>query len=277
MSWRELVSADGRLAATLAGEAEAKHGAPLLVCVHGGGCSARYFDLKGFSVLERALARGLPVLLVNRPGHGGSPPARTAQPIEEAAALVPPLIDEVAGGRAAVVIGHSIGGAVTLLLAAQQGAVGPVRAVAVSGIGDRIAQPFKAAWADLLTGKGAEPTTAFFFGPEGTYRWNAPAALRKASESWQLDEAQDVVLGWPKRFAGVAARVRLPVHLRLAEHERIWETGPQAVARMAAAMPTAPAVDAGVLPQGGHLYELHKRGGEHVEAQLDFLLRENRR
>lgn len=270
MSRRDIVSADGRLTAVLAGEGEAPPEAPLLVCIHGGGCSARYFDLKGFSTVERALARHLPVLLVNRPGHAGSAPAATHQPIEEAAALIPRLIEDVRGTRPVAIIGHSIGGAVALTIAAERPGW-PLRAIAVSGIGDRIARGFREAWSELLSGTAAEPTTAYFFGPEGTYRWNAPAALRRASEPWQMDEAEDVVRGWPDRFAAVASAVCVPVHLRLADHERIWETGDEAIARMAAALARAAAVDAAVLPEGGHLYELHKRGSELVESQLDFL------
>jgi pimeloyl-ACP methyl ester carboxylesterase len=271
VSRRELVSGDGRLAATLAGEAEAEPNAPLLVCIHGGGCNARYFDLKGFSVLERALARGLAVLLVNRPGHGGSAPAQSHRPIEEAATLIPSLIGEVRGNRAVAIIGHSIGGAVAMTIAAQD-QPWPLRAIAVSGIGDRIAPGWEEAWAQLLSGTAVEPATSYFFGREGTYRWNAPAALRKAGEPWQMDEVEDVIRMWPERFPSLAAQVRVPVYIRLAEHERIWEAGQGAGLRIAAALHGASKVDAGILPDGGHLYELHKRGSELVEAQLDFLL-----
>ena len=65
----------------------------------------------------------------------------------------------------------------------------------------------------------------------------------------------------------------MPVHLRLAEHEKIWETGPNVVFRMAARLEQAPLVDAALLPEGGHLYELHVRGLELIASQLDFVER----
>jgi pimeloyl-ACP methyl ester carboxylesterase len=244
----------------------------LLVCIHGGGCNARYFDLKGFSVVERALARGMPVLLVNRPGHGGSAPPRTERAIDEAAALIPPLIQEVRGDRPVVIIGHSIGGAVALALAAKPTAW-PLKAIAVSGIGDRITAEFEQAWSTLLSGVPVETDINHFFGPEGTYRWTAPMALRQASEPWQGDEVVDVVQEWPLRFAATAGKVGAAVHLRLAEHERIWDNSEEAVTRMREALGRSARVDAAILPDGGHLYELHKRGGELTESQLDFFER----
>lgn len=270
MPRRSIQSADGQLTAILAGM-EAAPEAPLLVCIHGGGCSARYFDLKGFSTVDRALARQLPVLLVNRPGHGGSAPARTDHPINEAAAVLPALVDEVRGNRAVVIIGHSIGGAVALTIAAQR-QDWPLKAIAISGIGDRITPEFEEAWTALLSGVPVETNISHFFGPEGTYRWNAPTALRKASEPWQADEVEDVVQEWPRRFLATAGDVRVPVHLRLAEHERIWDNGQEAIGRMTSALKRSPQVDAAIVPEGGHLYELHKRGWELIESQLDFLV-----
>lgn len=269
MPRRSIRSADGLLTATLAGKEAAAPAAPLLVCIHGGGCSGRYFDLKGFSTVDRALARQMPVLLVNRPGHGGSAPARTHQPIEEAAARLPALIDEIRGDRPVVIIGHSIGGAVALTIAAQRHEW-PLKAIAVSGIGDRITPEFEEAWAALLSGVPVETNIGHFFGPEGTYRWNGPAALRKASEPWQADEVMDVVQQWPERFTATAGEVRTAVHLRLAEHERIWDNSQEAVDRMRGALSRSAQVDAAILPEGGHLYELHKRGWELIESQLDF-------
>lgn len=267
----DIRSADGRLAAILAGREEAEPKAPLLVCIHGGGCCARYFDLHGFSTLQRALARQMPVLLVDRPGHGGSAPARSDHPIEEAAELIAALIDDQRAGREVAVIGHSIGGAVAMRVAGQR--PNWLRTIAISGIGDEIAPTFGALWSSFAVDNELKLTIDHFFGPPGTFRWNAPAALRAAAEPWRMAEARDVIFGWPGRFAAAAAAIHVPVHFRLAEHEAIWRTGAGVVARMAKAFQASRDVDAAILADGGHLYELHKRGGEFVESQLDFILR----
>jgi pimeloyl-ACP methyl ester carboxylesterase len=248
--------------------------APLLLCIHGGGCNGGYFDIRGYSVAREAMVGGFDVLLVDRPGHGGSAPPRTANPISEAADLLPGHLAPIMGTRTSrdlVVIGHSIGGAVALTLAAN--AQLAVRGVAVSGIGRT---PSDAAWAwlagqaDLKT-TNPEPPPEFFFGPKDSYDWRGPIALRKVVETWRPDELSDVRVDWPTRFDVVAGMIDVPVAFHLAEHERIWRASAQDVADAAARFTRAPHVEAGVLPDGGHLYEIHKRGVELVALQLAFL------
>ncbi|WP_174300519.1 hypothetical protein [Caulobacter sp. S45] len=51
------------------------HGAyPLIISLHGGTYSSAYFDLPGYSLLDTAEALDLPVLAMDRPGYGASPP-----------------------------------------------------------------------------------------------------------------------------------------------------------------------------------------------------------
>jgi pimeloyl-ACP methyl ester carboxylesterase len=248
--------------------------APLLLCIHGGGCNSGYFNIRGFSVARAAMASGFDVLLVNRPGHGGSAPPRTAHPIDEAADLLPRHLAPIMAPRASrdlVVIGHSIGGAVALTLAAEARLA--IRSVAVSGIGRKpsdAARVWLAAKANLK-GPNLDPPSEFFFGPEGSYDWRGPIALRKVVETWRPDELQDVRTDWPRRFDAVAGLIDVPVAFHLAEHERIWRAGAQDVADAAARFTRAPHVKSGVLPDGGHLYEIHKRGAELVALQLAFL------
>lgn len=243
------------------------------MCIHGGGCNSKYFDIRGFSVAKAALARGFDVLLVNRPGHGGSDPPRTNNPIAEAAARLRDHLAPIMTGRASpdvVVIGHSIGGAVALMLAAKQNIV--IRGVAVSGIGRTLSDTSKAA---LMRSEidYADPPHDFFFGPKGSYAWNAPMALRKVIEPWRVDDIHDVRISWPEQFDTVAAAITVPVAFHLAEYERIWRAAHADVAEAAACFTASPVVDAGVLPDGGHLYEVHKRGPELLARQFDFLHR----
>jgi len=248
-----------------------REAAPLLLCIHGGGCNGGYFDMKGFSVAEAAIAHGFDVLLVNRPGYGGSAPPRTASPITEATELLPGYLLPILAARASpdlVVIGHSIGGAVALTLAAANRL--PIRAVAVSGIG-RIPSDAALAWLAEQASTDPEPPPEFFFGPDGSYDWRGPLALRRVVEPWRHEELEDVRTNWPGRFDTVAAAIMVPVAFHLAEYERIWRASPADVADAAARFTHAPQVEAGVLPDGGHLYEIHRRGGELTALQLAFL------
>lgn len=244
---------------------------PLLLCVHGGGCNGNYFDLKGFSVAQVALARGFDVLLVNRPGHGGSAPPRTTNPIREAADLLSDHLRPIMAARGSpdlMVLGHSIGGAVAMVLAAE-GQIA-IRAVAVSGIG-RVPSDAARTWLIEQGTTNPEPPREFFFGPEGSYDWRGPIALRKAVEPWRADELQNVRVDWPAAFDAVASAITVPVAFHLAEHERIWRANADDVADAAARFTRAQRVEASVLPDGGHLYEIHKRGAELAARQIVFL------
>lgn len=253
---------------------------PLLVCIHGGGSNGRYFELKGRSLAASAVARGFPTLLLNRPGHGGNPPLADKAPIAASVPLIRHFVDEVRGdaglaGFGVALIGHSIGGAVALRLAAARGDW-PLVGLAVSGIGD-VSPPAITAMPPGGGGGGEAfaPSPAFsealFHDPDRLLNWKALASLRAATEPWLAGEVAEIVFCWPSEWPTVAARINAPVHLRLAEHERIWGTGEVAVARMAAALGSSSRVDAALLRGGGHLYEAYRDGPALIAAQLDFL------
>ncbi len=251
---------------------------PLLVCIHGGGCNGDYFDLTGCSTLAAARERGFGVLRVNRPGYGGTPPPTSPHPVATTAAPIRRFIDEVRAAHApasdgVALIGHSIGGAVALRLASERGEW-PLRAVAVSGIGDRVAAGMAGVTVDRHAARVDAPEgldTLIFENGGAPQSWKALASLRRAAEPWLVSEVIEIVEDWPGQWPAVARAVAVPVHLRLAEHERLWQTGPVAVERVAAALSAAPVVDAALLEGGGHLYETSKRGPELAQAQLDFI------
>lgn len=272
-----LKSQDGFVAGSIVGAGDAASGSPLLVLIHGGGCSSTYFDIGPLSTVAAARAAGWPVLLVDRPGYGGNAMLPGETPVLDSAPLVRGFIDEARGAYAPetngiAVIGHSIGGSLAVTLAGDRD--WPLRALAISGIGDRPTAEV-CRWCDdyLARRHASDPDAALFFGPPGSYGWQASMALRKSSEPWRMPEVVETVVRWPARFAETAAAVTAPIQIRLAEHEHIWATGEEALRRMADAFVAAARVDAAILPDGGHLYEIHKRGPELVEAQLAFLAR----
>lgn len=271
---RSLRSADTRLSGLLLEPLQGT-AAPLLVCIHGGGCNGRYYDLKGYSTVKMAVKRGLPVLVLDRPGHGGSEPLNSDAPIRDSALPLKKFIDEVRADHPTfaediILIGHSIGGAVALNIAAAS-PDWPVRAVAVSGIGNTASSAANQWFAEVLAGHDSEPPASFFFGPEGSYSWKGAAALRQAVESWRSAEVVEVLRDWPRQFPDIAGKVTVPVHLRLAEHEGIWSNGPEDLGHIRNLFYSSRFVDIGLLPGGGHIYEIHHRGAELVESQLDFL------
>lgn len=257
---------------------EANPNTPLLVCIHGGGCNSGYFNLKGNSLVSAALERGMSVLLVDRPGYGkSSADATIEEPIAQGVAAVHSLILAtqkqyfMADPRMIAMIGHSIGGAIALTFAADA-TILPLAALCVSGIGDRPTSEVLNFFLhkSQIVEATLEPPSHWFFGPEGSYNWRGPAALRAAAEPWRSDEVREIIEIWPQRWPQIVSDITCPVHLRLAEHEHIWEASPKALRRIRSAF-TQTKVDTGILPDGGHLYELHLRGKELIKLQLDFI------
>ncbi|HEV8022844.1 MAG TPA: alpha/beta hydrolase, partial [Candidatus Lustribacter sp.] len=113
---------------------------PLIVAIPGGTYTSVYFDVPGHSLLDRAAALGIAVLALDRPGYAGSTPfapadatiARNAERLDEAIGK----IWQAAGSsaRGIVLIGHSIGGAITVEIASHRPAW-PLLGIAVSGVG----------------------------------------------------------------------------------------------------------------------------------------------
>jgi pimeloyl-ACP methyl ester carboxylesterase len=247
----------------------------LVVFIHGGGCNSSYFELGQRSPAATALARGHHVLLLDRPGFAGNGIADAGDPLVSSVAPIAGFVarvrDRLSGDCPVAIIGHSIGGALALAIAGSP-RDWPLCAIAVSAIGDEPPASILSWTPDRLNPRDrpSADNAAIFLGPEGSYDWRAITRLRKVAEPWIASEAMDMIHRWPRRWPAIAARVDVPVHLRLADGEKIWNTGDFVIARMAALLTGAPLVDAAILPEGGHLYELHRRGPELIESQLDF-------
>src|SRR3546814_4321539 len=111
----------GRMATGAAGGSERQ---PMIVAIHGGGFTSAYFDCDGFSLVSRAAAAGCSVLGIDRPGYGESPRLPEGdRAIPRNANLLQAAIGQVWRERdldaaGIVLVGHSIGSAVALYIAA---------------------------------------------------------------------------------------------------------------------------------------------------------------
>src|SRR3546814_14973466 len=96
----------------------------MIVAIHGGGFTLAYFDCDGFSLVSRAAAAGCSVLGIDRPGYGESPRLPEGdRAIPRNANLLQAAIGQVWRERdldaaGIVLVGHSIGSAVALYIAA---------------------------------------------------------------------------------------------------------------------------------------------------------------
>jgi pimeloyl-ACP methyl ester carboxylesterase len=135
-------------------EAKAAADYPLIIALHGGSYTSKYFDVPGYSLLDRAASVGIPIIAVDRPCYAESSPlpageatiARNAQVLDEAIGQI--WGTQPSGARGVVLIGHSIGGAIAVAIAARD-AQWPLLGVAISGVGLDSPPEVGKAWAGL--------------------------------------------------------------------------------------------------------------------------------
>lgn len=86
---------------------------PVVLMIHGASANAREFDW----TLAPRLSGDMRVLMADRPGHGYSQRFDDAETLGAQARQMAGVLDQLAPGEKAVIVGHSFGGAVALRLA----------------------------------------------------------------------------------------------------------------------------------------------------------------
>lgn len=255
--------------------------APLVIAIPGGSYTSRYFDIPGCSLLERACAVGIPAIAVDRPGYGATTPLAQATIVENARQLdraMAHLWRQRGSGRTAgvVLVGHSIGAAVAVALAAHR-PQWPLLGIAISGVGLTPPPGVVAAWSSLPeTGNVSLPPEAkdaFMFGPSWTFDPSVPVRTRAADAPTPRTELLDIVGAWPSKFAALAAEVAVPVHYRQAEFDPLWVVDDAEIGRFAASFTGASFVDARLFAASGHCIDFHRLGAQLHLEQLAFALR----
>ncbi|MEV1007497.1 alpha/beta fold hydrolase [Streptomyces sp. NPDC049881] len=227
-----------------------------VVALHGAGMCARYFDGQAhpdLSLLALGARLGFTVLAVDRPGYGRSAAALPdGRPLADQARVLRAALGDFAAryatGAGLFLLGHSFGGKVALVAAADH-APPSLLGVDVSGCGHRYAGPAEdvSALAALLGRAGRRrnwgPLALY---PPGTFLGgDAVVAATPARE-------RTAAARWPEVYAGLAPRVRVPVRFTFAEHEAWWRHGAADVADLRARLTAAPRVVVDRQPGAGH-------------------------
>jgi hypothetical protein len=259
--------------------AEAAEPTGVVLALHGGGTSAVYYDCPGRprnSLLRTAPALGWTVIALDRPGY--RPPgeralrlpresATPAGRVDLAYRALDRLLAELPYGAGVFLLAHSLGCELAVRMAADPRAVRgrsagapPLLGLELSGTGlhqdPRLVQRLnemreaheahegpdggpdgsRLPGGELLRGLLWEPGYLYPDGGAGT-------AARIAAGSPRYEGR--VVSTWPEEFPAVAAEVRVPVRYTLAEHERVWASGPRELAEVASHFTSAPRVAVG--------------------------------
>ena len=178
-------SSAGRVYSGRRNSVEPVAGGPLVIALHGGTYTSEYFDIPGYSLLERADDAGIPVIALDRPNYAGSASLESEDSILRANvdALNEAIgeIWEQEGGDAAgiVLVAHSIGGAIATEIAALQPSW-PLLGLATSGCLVRVPAESAGAWAALppipMIDLPVPMKDQLMFGPPETINDDMPAA-----------------------------------------------------------------------------------------------------
>jgi len=254
---------------------------PLLVCLHGGGYDSRYFDIAGHSLLSDAADHGFNAIALDRPGYGASPvPAGGYPGLAEAAQIISVALEslwETYGSACPgiVLIGHSIGGAIAIHLAASPQRW-PLLGVSVSGLGHihiLPTGPWDGATRDATVDMPSEVRRMLLWGPDWTLQGAFTDRYAAADRPGPVAELVEIKDSWPHDFVGLAAQVQVPVQFAAAEFETIWQVSPQAVAEFAASFSAAPFVVGNRYHAVGHCIDHHALGYAWHLEQFAFALR----
>ena len=254
---------------------------PLVVALHGGTYTSAYFDLPGYSLLDRAAALGIPILAVDRPGYQESPSLQGEDAsIQGQARFLTEALQEAwerygRSTRGIVLIGHSIGAAIATSIAANPGQL-PLLGLAISGVGLHTPEAFQQQFAATPD----EPTMDFpiamkdhvMFGPEGSFHPAMPKASHPANGPALRREIIDINTVWPAEVRNIVQRVRVPVHYRQAQIDRLWIVDEQEVQQFAKAFTHSLRVDAAMVRDSGHCMDFHRISAALQVQQLGFAL-----
>jgi len=253
---------------------------PLVIAIHGGGFTSAYFDVPGYSLLDRAASVGVPAIAIDRPAYGGSDPAASDGSVFAAnAAALDHLISELWADygtrRAGVfVIGHSIGASITLAIAAGKPAW-PLLGIAISGCLLREPESMVDWFASIPTEKfpvSNDDKARVMFGPEGTYRTDMPHASNSVNVPVLVAELIEASSQWEKQYQVLAPKISVPVHVRHGEFDALWISDEAQVTEFAAALTGSPWVDAELFRSAGHAIDFHRGGAALQLQQLAFAL-----
>lgn len=253
-------------------------GRPLLVCIPGGSYTAGYFDVPENSFVRAATERGFSVATLNRPGYSDSTPLAHPTFAGNADALIAAIADLWSDTSdqypGAVLVGHSIGGAITMHVASRP-RPWPLLGIAISAIHYHPPEGVTQAWNSMPAGISIDFTeeqrVQFMYGPPGTYDRSVLRAAAPATSPIPVAELREVVGGWIGDFPTIAASVDVAVHYGLAEYEQLWISSPAAVEEFAASFTGAPSVSAQYVPGVGHNIDHHHAGGLYRRNLLDWV------
>lgn len=256
--------------------------APLIVTLHGGLFTGRYFEVAGSdagSFVDIANRNGFSVLVIDRPGYGdsGQPPAGYDYAFPAQARVLDAAIEEFLTQHhrpEVVLIGHSVGGMIGFEIAAAQPSWNLV-GLSTTGMGARIPQGGAAEQLGALplTGVVDFPISErekLWYGPEHTYTAAGVAAARTSYAPAPMTELTTAPKWASNRLDTVAAGITVPIYHALAEFDALWDGSPEARHLFLSKFSSTQRVHSEIVEGVGHCIEHHLIGAAIAYKQLAF-------
>jgi pimeloyl-ACP methyl ester carboxylesterase len=248
----------------------------VIVALHGGASSAAYFDCPGhpdLSLLRAAAAAGFTTVALDRPGYGASAPYSDSmwdprRRVELAYAAADAMLGKRDRGAGLFILAHSNGCELALRMAVDERGR-DLLGLELAGTGLR---QYPAAAAIL---KQATPThrpagiRELIWAPEELYPADVVNAVGSAGAPPQEAE---VSTNWAGRdFPALAAHVVAPVRFTAAEHERVWDSTPEALADITALFAKSPHVAIHHQDGAGHNLSLGVAAAQYHSSVFSFV------
>lgn len=233
------------MSALVAGSPDPK---AVVVAFHGGSSAAAYFDCPGhpqLSLLRMGVELGYTMVALDRPGYGSSAPYPNAmERPEQRVALAYGAVDKILGlssrGAGLFLVGHSAGCELAVRMATNE------RAERAKLIGLELAGTglqYDPAMADIMKSTTATRRPSglreLLWQPADLYPADVLSGMTNSSTGAAYETT--MVKDWPRQdFPALAAQVRVPVEFSVAEHERVWKSDPDELAKIAAMFTASP-------------------------------------
>jgi pimeloyl-ACP methyl ester carboxylesterase len=248
----------------------------VIVAVHGGATSAAYFDCPGhpeLSLLRAAAAEGYTAIALDRPGYGASAfyhdkMTHADRRVGFALGAVDKILGESSRGAGLFLLAHSAGCEIGLRMAVDERAT-DVLGVELSGTGLRYGDAAKAIISEATATSRPAGLRDLLWQPTDLY---PPEVLTGGLSAPGAPYEAEVTANWPRRdFGEIAAMVTVPVEFSVADHERVWESTPQAAQAVAALFTSAQRVVVNDMPDSGHNLSVGWSAGEYHRRVLSFV------
>jgi pimeloyl-ACP methyl ester carboxylesterase len=264
-------------------------GAPLVVTLHGGLFTGRYFEVAGSdagSFVDIANRNGFSVLVIDRPGYGdsGQPPEDYDYAFSEQARVLNAALDELLSpSEHVVMVAHSVGGMIAFEMASAKAsakATAPpswnLIGLATSGMGARIPQGGAAEQLGSLPLSGIVDVPLaeremLWYGPEDTYSLAGRAAARTSYAPAPMTELTAAPKWASDRLDTVAPAITVPIYHALAEFDALWDGSPEAREIFLSKFSARQDVGSEIVYGVGHCIDHHLVGAALHYKQLAFV------